>query len=68
MASDPLEKTWFDAVPFATGKPWFMRTPVWPAANREFTTAIEGAFLEKWTVEAGMNDVAKRVDDILASL
>jgi multiple sugar transport system substrate-binding protein len=68
MESDPLEKPWFDAVPFATVKPWFMRTPVWWPADREFHTAFEAAFLEKATVEEALKEVAPRVDQILSTL
>ncbi len=68
LLNDPIEKTWFEAVPFATVSPCFTRTIVWSQADEEFVAAIEAAFLGKATAEEAMKKVAPVVDGILATV
>lgn len=68
LLDDPIEKTWFEAVPFATVSPCFTRTIVWSVADAEFVPAIEAAFLGEATAEEAMKKVAPIVDDILATV
>lgn len=66
LASDPLEKTWFDAIPFATVSPCFMRTPNWGPADSELQNAIDSIFLGKATAAEAMKGAVARVDELLA--
>lgn len=64
--NDPLEKTWFDAVPFATVAPCFMRTAYWGPADSELANAIDSIFLGEATAAEAMSAVAPIVDGILS--
>lgn len=66
LLSDPLEKTWFDAVEFATVAPCFMRTPNWGPAESEFQVAIDKVFLGEATAAEAMAAAAPIVDGLLA--
>jgi len=66
LMEDPLEKTWFEAVPFATVPPCFMRTTQWDSANSELQNAVDSVFLGKATSAEAMSAAAPIVDGILA--
>jgi multiple sugar transport system substrate-binding protein len=65
MDKDPIEKTWFDAIPLG-GKSCFIRTLYWDKADVEFNAAIESIFAGKATAAEAMKKVAPIVDKILA--
>lgn len=66
LLNDPLEKTWFDAVPFATVAPCFMRTAKWGPADSELANAIDSVFLGEATAAEAMAAAAPVVDGILS--
>jgi multiple sugar transport system substrate-binding protein len=66
LTADPLEKTWFEAVPFATVAPCFMRTSQWDPANSELQNAVDSIFLGKATAAEAMGVATPIVDGILA--
>ncbi|MFO7634099.1 MAG: extracellular solute-binding protein [Caldilinea sp.] len=66
LLEDPLEKTWFDAVPFATVSPCFMRTPNWDRADSELQNAIDTVFLGRATAMEAMSAAAPIADNMLA--
>ena len=59
---DPIEKTWFEAVQYATTTPCFLRNPNWPKADEEIGLAIESAFLTDVSVEEALTNAAPLVD------
>jgi multiple sugar transport system substrate-binding protein len=66
MEEDPLEKTWFDAIPFATVSPCFMRTPNWDRADAELQIGIDTVFLGRADAKEAMTAAAAVADPILA--
>lgn len=66
LLSDPIEKTWFDAVEYATVPPCFMRTANWGPADSELQVAIDQVFLGEATAAEAMAAAAPIVDGLLA--
>ena len=66
MEEDPLEKTWFEAVPFATVSPCFMRNANWDKAGNELQVGIDTVFLGKAGAKEAMTTAAAAADPILA--
>jgi len=62
---DPIEKTWFEAVEYATVTPCFLRSQNWGRASEEIDLAISSAFLEGVPVEEAMQAAAPVVDRLL---
>ncbi|GAP05182.1 ABC-type sugar transport system, periplasmic component [Anaerolinea thermolimosa] len=65
--TDPIEKVWIEAIPYATVQPCFMRTTAWDKADSEFYNALQAVWLGQATPEEAMKKVAPIVDDILAN-
>ena len=62
---DELEKTWFEAVPYATTVPCFLRNFNWSLADEEINLVIQAAFQGQISIEDGLKGVAPIVDSIL---
>ena len=57
LLEDPIEKTWFEAIEFATTTPCFLRTPNWDRAAAEIDLAIQSAFLGEASIEDAIASV-----------
>jgi multiple sugar transport system substrate-binding protein len=66
MEEDPLEKAWFEAIPFATVSPCFMRNANWDKAGSELQVGIDTVFLGKAGAPEAMATAAAAADPILA--
>ena len=66
LLEDPIEKTWFDAVAFATVSPCFMRTSQWGPVDSELTNAIDSIFLGQQSAADAMAAAAPIMDQLLA--
>ena len=64
--TDPIEKVWIEAIPYATVMPCFQRTTAWSEADTEIANTLQAIWLGKETVEDGLSATAKKVDTILA--
>jgi ABC-type glycerol-3-phosphate transport system substrate-binding protein len=67
MDKDPIEKTWFDAIPLATVKPCFMRTTVWERVDAILGPGLEAIMSGQATAADKLKEVAAEADTILAS-
>jgi multiple sugar transport system substrate-binding protein len=61
-----LEKTWFEAVDYATVSACFLRNFNWSQADEEINLVIQAAYKGQTSIEDGLKDLAPIVDDILA--
>jgi multiple sugar transport system substrate-binding protein len=62
---DPIYKTWFEGIPFATVTPLFFRNPNWDKAEEEIGLAVQAAFLGEMPIADGLRAAAPIVDGIL---
>jgi multiple sugar transport system substrate-binding protein len=67
MDRDPIEKTWFDAIPLATVKADFMRTTVWEKVDALIGPALETIMAGRATAADKLKEIAAEADTILAS-
>ncbi|MGH2560323.1 MAG: ABC transporter substrate-binding protein, partial [Thermomicrobiales bacterium] len=65
LLEDPIEKTWFEAVDFATVTACHLRSSNWDRAAAEIDLAIQSAFLGEASIEDAINATVPVVDQIL---
>jgi multiple sugar transport system substrate-binding protein len=67
LLKDPIRKTYFEAVPFITTLPWFIRTSKGDEVGTEINQAIQAAFLGQTPIADALKAAAPIVDGILQS-
>jgi multiple sugar transport system substrate-binding protein len=67
LLKDPIRKTYYDAVPFITVLPWFIRTTKGDQVETEINQAIQAAFLGQAKIEDALKAAAPVIDGILQS-
>jgi multiple sugar transport system substrate-binding protein len=65
LLNDPIDKTWFEAVPYATVSPCYTRSAVYWQADEDLGVALEKAFLQTLTVADALTEAAPLMDDKL---
>jgi ABC-type glycerol-3-phosphate transport system substrate-binding protein len=65
LLNDPIDKTWFEAVPYATVSPCYTRSAVYWQADEDLGVALEKAFLQTLTVADALSEAAPLMDDKL---
>ena len=68
LLSDPIDRTWFEAVPHATVRPCFTRSAVYWQADEDLTVALEQAFLGKKPVAQALAEAVPLMDSKLGVL
>jgi multiple sugar transport system substrate-binding protein len=67
LLKDPIRKTYYEAVPFITVLPWFIRTTKGPQVETEINQAIQAAFLGQASIADAVKAAAPIIDGILQS-
>jgi len=67
LLKDPIRKTFYDAVPFFTTLPWFIRTTKGSEVEQELNQVIQAAFLGQTNIADGCKAAAPVIDSILQS-
>jgi multiple sugar transport system substrate-binding protein len=68
LMDDPIDKTWFEAVPYMTVSPCFTRSAAYWRADEDLTVALQSAFLGEASVQDALKEVAPLMDAKLAVL
>jgi len=67
LLKDPIRKTYYDAVPYITVMPWFIRTSKGDQVEQELNQVIQAAFLGQTSIADGCKAAAPIIDSILQS-
>jgi ABC-type glycerol-3-phosphate transport system substrate-binding protein len=67
LLKDPIRKTYFDAVPFFSTLPWFLRTSKGSEVETELNQVIQAAFLGQANIADACKAAAPIIDSILQS-